>query len=412
MAKALTAKAVENAHPEAARREIPDGLLAGLYLVVQPSGAKSWAIRYRFGGTPKKYTIGRWPGIDLAAARELGRKALFAVAEGRDPGAERKEIRRAVALNQGKAERDSIVNLVQTFIDRYAMANTRETTWKETERLLKKDVVPAWRGRRIQEITRADVIDLLDRIVDRGSPIAANRTLAAVRRMLAWCAERGMIASSPCHGVKPPSGEHSRDRVLSDDEVCVIWNAAEMMGYPYGPLTQLLMLTGQRRDEVAEMRWSEIDLTARTWTLPKERVKNAIAHQVPLSTMATAVLERLPRIQSHATYVFTAHGEKPTTSFSRPKQRLDRLVASSAASMAAGPVGHWTFHDLRRTAATGMARLGVNLPVIEKVLNHTSGSFGGIVAVYQRHSYAEEKRAALELWGEHIGVLVRQLPDH
>jgi len=309
-------------------------------------------------------------------------------------------------LNRGKADRDSIENVVQTFIDRYAKANTRETTWKETERLLKKDVVPAWTGRRVQELTRGDVIDLLDQIVDRGSPIAANRTLAAVRRMLAWCAERGIIASSPCHGVKPPSGEHSRDRVLSDDEIRTIWISAEKMGYPYGPLTQLLMLTGQRRDEVAEIRWSEIDLAARTWTLPKERVKNATAHQVPLSAMAIAVLSRLPRIHSRAAYVFTADGEKPTTSFSRPKQRLDRLVVECAATVAAEPVAHWTFHDLRRTAATGMARLGVNLPVIEKVLNHTSGSFGGIVGVYQRHSFAEEKRAALEAWGQFVEGLV------
>jgi len=201
MAKALTASSIEKLRPAGARREIPDGLLAGLYLVIQPSGAKSWAVRYRFAGQPRKLTLGSVPAIDLSSARQLARRALITVAEGRDPCQEKKAAKRSsVARSQDRFDK-----IADDFIERYAKANTRESTWRETERLLRKDVVPAWKGRGIREITRRDVIELLDSKVDAGSPIMANRLLAAVRRLFGWCTERGIIEASPCMGVKAPA---------------------------------------------------------------------------------------------------------------------------------------------------------------------------------------------------------------
>lgn len=408
MAKALTVKSVEAMQSGASRREVPDGLLSGLYFVVQPSGTKSWAVRYRFEGRPKKYTIpGAYPAIGLGDARELARAALRAVAEGRDPSTEKKAARHA-----REAERDNFENVASEFVERYAKANTRETSWRETERLLARDVTPHWRGRSVQSITRRDVIELLDRKVDAGAAIMANRVLAAVRRLFNWAVERGILETSPCTGVKPPAAERSRDRVLSDDELRLVWRASEKLGPPFQQFVQLLMLTAQRREEVAGMRWAEVDPDARLWTLPRERVKNNQEHQVPLSAQAVEVLATAPRIKGKKGYVLTTNGETPVSGYSRAKDRLDAamLAIQRERDAEVEPLARWTYHDLRRSAASGMARLGIQLPVIEKVLNHTSGSFAGIVAVYQRHSFADEKRHALDAWAAHIERIVAGKP--
>jgi integrase len=170
----------------------------------------------------------------------------------------------------------------------------------------------------------------------------------------------------------------------------LVWRAADQIGWPFGPLVQLLALTGQRRDEVAKMKWSELDLESGLWTLPRERVKNHKPHEVPLSAAAVNLMKSVPRIAG-SPFVFTTNGMAPSSSYSKNKRKLDALLPSK--------MPNWRLHDLRRTATSGMARLGIDLPVIEKVLNHTSGSFAGIVGVYQRHSFAEEKRAALDAWG-------------
>jgi integrase len=248
----------------------------------------------------------------------------------------------------------------------------------------------------VHEITRRDVLDLLDRTVDRGSPIAANRTLAAVRKLFAWCVDRDIITLSPCSGVKPPALERSRDRVLTDSELVAVWMAATDLGYPFGSLVQLLLLTAQRRDEVAGMRWTEIDLGNRLWTLPRERVKNNQPHEVPLSEAAMSLLEAVPRIAGP--FVLTTNGQSPASGYSKGKRRLDTLMPAS--------VIPWRLHDLRRTAATGMARIGIDMPVVERVLNHTSGSFGGVAGIYQRHDYRDEKAKALEAWGRLVTSLV------
>lgn len=395
MAKALTVRAIKTMKPCAVRREIPDGYIAGLFFILQPSGKASWAVRYRVARQTRKLTLGGYPGIDLKSARELARTALVKVAGGEDPAAEKKVARSAARL---PADRDLVENVVDSFIERYAKSNTRESSWRETKRILEKEVAATWKGRHLCGIKRADVHELLDSIVDRGASIMANRVLAALRRMCAWAVERDVIAESPCEGVKAPSAERSRDRVLSDDELRSVWKACDMSGWPFGPLVQLLILTGQRRDEVAAMRWSELDLDAKVWTLPKSRVKNGIEHSVPLSAATVAILKGLPRVKGSDGFVFTTTGTTAVSGFARAKERLDTLTIAD--------MPHWTLHDLRRTFASGCARIGINLPVIEKILNHVSGSFRGIVGVYQRHEFADEKRSALEAWGRFVTELV------
>jgi integrase len=409
MAKTLTAAGVEKAkaNPDK-RQEIPDGLLAGLYLIVQPSGAKSWAVRYRRGKKSRKHTLGPYPALGLLEAREQARKALLRVQAGGDPGLDKKiERRRAI---DGK---DSFEAVARLFIERHQRKKNR--SWREAARLLgivpdpdkqetddpktfvlvKNGITARWRDRKVSEIRRADIIALLDDIVDRGAPIVANRTLATLRKLFNWSIERDLIEANPCTGVKPPAAEKSRDRVLSEDELRKVWTATDEIGWPFGPIIQLLILTGQRRDEVGAMEWSELDLDKALWMLPRGRVKNDSGHEVPLSPMAVAIIQKLRRING-SKFVFTTNGKTPVSGYPKAK---NAIVEKSG-------VREWRIHDLRRTVATGLARIGIALPVIERILNHVSGSFGGIVGVYQRHDFAAEKRAALDAFAREVKRIV------
>ena len=389
MAKPLTIKALENLKPAGRRREVSDGGMPGLYFVIQPSGKQSWAYRYRFNGRPRKWTIGPCPAIDLKTARELAREALHKVAAGADPCTEKKAARATARIPVGL---DLIETVTSRFVAQHAKRKLKPATAWEIERLLEKEVEAKWRGRRLSQIGRADIHDLLDGIVGRGSPVTANRTLAWLRRMCAWAIERGLIEVSPCAGIRAPAAETSRDRVLSDDELKAVWRAADAQETPYNAFVKLLILTGARRSEVAGMMWREIDFDARLWTLPSSRAKNATEYQIPLSNSAVQILQALPRI-ADSDLVFTLSGRVPIRGFHNIKTRIDDL-------MPGGPP--WTLHDLRRTFASGCARLGIAVHVVEAALNHRSGSIRGIAAVYNRYSYDTEKRAALEVWGHHV----------
>ncbi len=211
MAQTLTVRTIETVKPGPDRREIADRHMPGLYLVLQPSGAKSWAVRYRHAGIPRKHTVGQYPAIDLKSARSFASKALRAVAEGRNPGREKVQERTAKA--------DTVEAVARQFIERHCKRSNRPRTATETQRLLDLHVLPRWRGRLVRDIIRRDVLDLIDRVVDGGKPIAADRTLAAIRKMFNWAVARDIIAASPCAGVKPPTAERSRDRVLTDQEL-------------------------------------------------------------------------------------------------------------------------------------------------------------------------------------------------
>jgi integrase len=401
-------------------------------LVRQPSKALSWCVRYRHAGQPRKLTIGSYPAIKLEAARDLGSKFLRAAAEGLDPARQKQDAKleaRRQAAEEVRGQRDLFENVAREFIERHAMKNTRESSWRETARILGfsfrqvpdgageiieaedgSDALNAWKGRKIQEITKRDVITLLDGIADRGAMTMANRTLAAVRKLFNWCVARDVIQISPCTLVEPPAPERSRDRILSDDELKLVWKAAESDGWPFGSIVKLMVLTGQREGEIAGMCWSELDLDDKLWTLPAARVKNDELHTVPLSDSAIELIKSLPRIKSSGNFVFAGRQGKQPSAFSHAKARIDESITKASGEK---PIPAWVFHDLRRTVASGMARLGIQLPVIEKVINHKSGTFRGIVGVYQRHSFTEEKGAALATWATHVeGVVSGKSPDN
>jgi integrase len=396
----LTELQIQNLKVPAARREIAAGKPSGLYLVLQPSGARSWALRYRIDGEPRKFTIGPYPTIGLAAARRRAQEALGEIAKGSDPAAVKRASKAAAKAAQA-AEGHTVENVAASFLDRYVRRHVGASWAGETERLFKVEINPKLGGKPLDAVKRSDVHDLLDGIVDRGSPILANRTLAVLRRYFNWSIERGIIAASPCDKIKAPAPEQSRDRVLSDDEIRNAWRAFERVGWPFGKIAQLLLLTGARRDEIGSGRWSEIDLEAKTWTIAKERSKNGLAHEIPLSDAAIDILESLPRIgEKKDAFIFTTTGATAVSGFSRAKEAIDAAMRSEAS------VEHWTLHDLRRTAASGMAGIGIAPHVVEAVLGHKSGTIKGVSAVYNRYSYSTEKREALDRWSGKLAAIV------
>jgi integrase len=442
MAKALTGAALTKFKADPNKRlEIPDGVLTGLYFVIQPTGRKSWAARYRFNGKPRKMALGNYlAGIDekrageeLTKIRRDAADILERVRSGHDPASE-VQAAKASAKDEDLAKRDQFRTVVERYLKEYA---SKRRNYPEKARLLgmrrkcdewetiKGRAVALWGEKRIQEITRRDVREHLEKMAE-SAPIGANRTFAEVRKFFNWTVGKDILTASPIAGLQPPSEENgSRNRVLirrkevpgsSDDELRWLWQACEAYGKaedglmrgPFGPFVQLLILTGQRRTEVAAMTWREIDMDAREWVIPGARAKNGEPHVVALSDEAMAILERLPRIKGSKGYVFTTDGEHPVSGFSRMKQRIDKLMAEAAKKerRAQVTIPDWTLHDIRRTVAAGMQRLGVKMEVTEKVLNHTSGSFAGIAGVYQVHDYADEKRAAFHAWGRFVADLI------
>lgn len=411
MAKALTVKSIEALKADSSRREIPDGGLPGLYLVVQPSGAMSWAVRYRFGGKPKKHTIGAYPVFGLADARKSAGSALRAVAEGRDPGDERKLARSIQGADQNKID-----SILDDFLARHVDVKNKASSAKESRRIIESEIKPKWNGRQVQSITRREIIGLLDDINDRGAPIMANRVLALLRKFFNWAIERDIITASPAVNVKAQGQETSRDRVLANDELRLVWKAAVAVGWPFGTMTQLLLLTGQRREEVAGASRAEFSLKADqpVWTIPKERAKNGREHHVPLAPAVVSILDGMPVIDGKKKLLLTTTGETAISGFSKAKERLDAemLIIAKKEAVERGDdpdavvVIPWRIHDLRRTAASGMASLSIPVHVVEAVLNHKSGSIKGVAATYNRYNYADEKRRALSAWANLVAEIV------
>lgn len=269
----------------------------------------------------------------------------------------------------------------------------------------------------MKEITRADISGLMDRMSEK--PASRRNAFAALRRMFRWAVNRGDLDVSPLRDMESPAAPASRDRVLTDQELALAWRASAGLGYPFGPFVRLLILTGQRREEVAGLDWSELDREKALWTLPARRAKNDVVHDVPLSPAAVEQFDAIAR-ENRASggsaawprkgFVFSTTGQTRVSGFSAAKKRLDNLALSLGGNSgtpeaAWGPT--WRFHDLRRTFATGLQRLGVRFEVTEAVLNHVSGSRSGVAGVYQRHHWSGEKRAALEGWAEHVAALTQ-----
>lgn len=382
--KALTAISITALKPKKTRYEKPDAGARGLSVVVHPSGRKRFVVRYRFNGVQKKLTL--QGGIELSVARKLCADAMHEVAQGRDPS----EVRKTAKQKAAAAQADTVDQLWQLYLDRHLKKNR---AWEQADHLFRKNVLEVWSGKVVHDIKRRDVIDLVERIAER-APVLANRVHSAMTTFFNFLTARDIIAVSPCSGVKRPSKETPRDRALDDDEIVALWKAADAAG-PHAAIVRLLLLTGERWGEVAGMKWSELDRKGGTWALPPERTKNKRRHVVPLPPQAWAIIEAMPRI-GDSDLVFTSDG-KPLGGGKWAKQKIDAVMK---------PATPWVFHDIRRSVATGMQRIGVAMHVIGKALNHVSGTFGGIVSVYQTHSYAAEVQVALQKWADHIGQLL------
>jgi integrase len=386
----LTARFLENVKPADVRREIPDSGCRALYLIVQPTGRKAWAVRYRYQGKTRKLTLDNIGS--LADARRAATAALHELERGKDPAALKFDARAQAEAAAADRARDTIDALVHRFLEQYARRRTRRNSWKQAEHVFFKIALPAWQGRIIHDIARRDVRELLEHVAET-RPTLANRAHAHLSKFFNWCLEQDIIAVSPAHGVKPPAEEQARDRVLTDAEVVALWHACDAIGGSAGAAVKLLILTGQRCGEVVGMRRGEI--SGDVWTLPPERTKNKQRHEVPLSAQALAMIEAIPGVDRD--FLFTSSETRRLGNMAQAKVTLDMHMK---------PAQAWVIHDIRRTVATGLAKLGIDLPVIEKVLNHKGGSFAGVVGIYQRHKYAAEKREALQRWANHVVGLV------
>ncbi len=370
--------------PPFGQAQYPDGKLPGFGVRVTATGLKTFYLTYRENGASRRLTLGRYPALSLAAARKKAHEALAKIARDDTP----------VTKVPANAQ-DSFAALLDQFVETHCKRHNRASTAAETERLLRRNFLPHWRRRSIKALAKSDVLSILDAIVADGTPSAANHAFAAVRKFFNWCVERGLIEVSPCHGIKLPARTQSRDRVLTDSELARLWAASLEQSYPFGSIFRLLTLTGQRRGEVVGMRWGELDLEDALWTIPGARTKNGKPHIVPLSCSAVSIICSLPRFTSD--FVFPARGklDRPYSGYSKGKRALD----------AAAELHDWTLHDLRRTAATGMAKLGTPPHVVERILNHTSGTFGGVSGIYNRFNYLDEMKVALSKWEDYVSVL-------
>jgi integrase len=393
----LTTLGVANAKaPAKGRIEYWDATLPGFGLRVTNKGARSWTVLYRFRGQLRRVTLGSYPALSLADARDRARDVLQSIEKGTDPATAKAEERRR--------EGDLFQGVIAEFVERHAKPNNRG--WARQERDLRREFLPHWQNRPIGSIGRRDIVELLDKITDRTSPQRANRYLALIKKLFSWCAERGAIEMSPAINIKPPGKQISRDRVLSADEIALFWECCGEAGWPFGDLYRLLLATAQRLGEVAGATWDDIDFDRAIWTVPAAVAKNGVANEVPLSPLAVNILRSAQTFGGKG-YVFPAlNGSgNPVSGFSKSKSRLDKAIADRRAEAGREPIPAWRLHDLRRSAASGMAELAIPPHVIEKCLNHISGSLAGVAGVYNRHGYLPEKRHALELWAQRIETL-------
>jgi integrase len=362
-----------------------DSGLPGFGVKVTPKGRKVFLVMYRLAGAGsrlRKYTIGPYGRVTLQMARAQAQKIFAARLDGRDPAEEKKQSRRRLVV-------DRVDDLVETFIREHV---SKIGTCRRISNLLRRDVVAYWGTRSIHEIKKRDVSDLLSQVSQRNAH-ASHRLLKTLKTFFRWCVGRAVIDFSPAEGILSNYREISRDHVLNDHELAAIISAARPMPGPYGGIFELLALTGQRREEVAQLKWNELDEKARTWSIPASRTKNKKAHIVHLSEPAWRVIAVRPAGE----FVFATSRGKNFQAFRKAKQKLDKLSG----------VNLWRLHDLRRTIVSGMARLGVPPHVADKILNHQAGTISGVAAVYQRHDFLAERKEALDRWGAHVEHIIQ-----
>jgi len=373
----LTDRVVQQAKAGGARVEIADAVLPGLYLIVQPTGVKSWAVRYRTGRRTRKLTLpGRYPVLSLAKAREAARRALESVTDGEDP---------AAAKSAGTPADDTLAAYIALYREKH-VSTVRPGTAGNINRELER-IQDAWPGRSLRSISKKDVIAVIDKAMKRG-PSAGVTAWKVAKAFFAWCEAREEDYASPARSIRKPAKEKSRDRVLDDAELKLTWEAAEAASGAAGALIKLLILSGARRNEMTELARGEI--AADAIELPGERTKNGLPHTIPITPMIRRVLETLP-----STGKFVLNGtDRPFGDHSGAKAKVTPAIRP------------WTLHDLRRSFASGLQRLGIAPHIVELALNHRSGTFSGVAGIYQRHRYANEVCEAFELWSKHVEALI------
>lgn len=388
--KRLTETAIAKITPPLkGRKDITDSVIQGLNIRVSSTGVKSWCHAYRYGGKQIRMTFGRWPDISLVQARQIVKEHKVELAMGNNPVALRDE-KIIAELNQEQENR-TITDISAEFIEKYVKPHHKRP--KDTIRFIENHILPAFGNRVARDITRKDVIRLLEQIKSSPKPSAANHVLVILRRMYNWAIEQDELEVNPCLNIKKPVPIKERERVLSKNEIGKFWHACNEINYPYGQLCQLLLLTGQRCNEIARLKWDYIDFEECVMRIPAENTKAKRGHDVPLSDLAIHILKTIPRFTG--LYIFTSgNGIKPVNGFSKTKKRIERYF---------NPKDDWRFHDLRRTCATGLAELGVPLHTISRVLNHAEG---GVTKIYARHSYLNEKRDALGLWADTVAGII------
>ena len=377
MRRVLSNKFLETVKAGVKRVDIRDTSFPGFGVRITTRGKKTFVYNYRWGIEQRRQVLGTFPATTLAKAREKAMDIQRLLEDGIDPTQQRQRLI------------TSVEEAIMTFIRSYAQP--RNKSWREAERILTRELVSVLGGRDIRLITKADILGIVDAASERGALYQANRIQAHTRKFLSWCAQRGLIDTNPILGISAPTRERARDRVLSDDEVARVIRSAKAEPFPFGPFVLLLLATAQRRGELAEMRWSHIDRATGIWEIPAEFSKNGRANTVPLSPFAMRVLDTVPMFDA-SDLVFSTNRRTPVSGFSKMLRRISEASETSG----------WRVHDLRRTAASGMAREGVAPHVVEKVLNHVSGTIGGVALVYNRYGYTDEKRAALEKWGSFL----------
>lgn len=418
--------------PVTGRVEYWDKTTRGLGLRISSSGTRSWVLITRSlqAGEWKqqRVTLGTYPTMTLAEARKTADGCKATAKAGDDPAAAIREERQAMVDNS----RNTFAVVREDFLLKYRGRQNRRPAPSTLKEMTNALAIPAWEERPLAKISKRDVLDHLDEVMERGAETMANRILAYFKLLFGWSVQRGIITDNPTDGIKKPGTEVSRDRVLTADELRLVWQATSGDQTQFNSIVRLLMLTGQRLREVTNMAWSEIDTQARTWTLQPEvdgvrRTKNQRLHVVPLTEPMLTILEARKAAQKALVtadkpmpkFVFSTTGTTPFSGFSRGKALLDNRISKllAKANPEADPtptMAPWRLHDLRRSLATHLAEdLRIAPHIIESVLNHISGSKAGVAGIYNRAQHLDERRDALEAWSRHLLTLVGEAkPDN
>jgi integrase len=393
-----------------------DKALAGFGLKVTPAGRKVYLYRYRIAAPgraakthPITLTIGKHGDLTPEQARDRARELAGKVAVGEDPRAEEQR-KRTEAEALARRETDlAFDRKADQWLDHYEHEKERRpSSVSQAKLVVRNHLRPALKSKPLPEIGKQDIQLIIDAIPVRQK--AMRRAVFAYASILfGWAASGGYIDRNPLQDMNKPPAPKARERVLTDEELSAVWRATTGLPKPFGPFYRLLTLTGQRREEVATLGWADLDRAAATWTIPAGRAKNGRAHIVPLTPPVVAELDVMAGSSlqwPRSGFVLTTTGRTPISGFSKAKAALDDLITAAGGE----PMADWRVHDLRRTLATGLQRLGVRFEVTEAVLNHISGSKGGVAGIYQRHDWKDEKRAALTAWASHVERLLSGAP--